>query len=147
MVQCFRYQLVWQEDSNCCCFLDVQVRLASGILKSGVLCLTLFKEKEEEKDMFSHYSSVFAVMEHRNLMDMFSLCMPHLFDCMLVNNQLLQIFSTLLSTHKVNLFVTLSAAFQSSSIYFANVVEWTMFMCRASVGIVCELLLKEIELM
>lgn len=103
MVQCFRYQLVWQEDSNCCCFLDVQVRLASGILKSGVHCLTLFKEKEEEKDMFSHYSSVFAVMEHRNLMDMFSLCMPHLFECMLGNNQLLQIFSTLLSTHKVNL--------------------------------------------
>jgi transformation/transcription domain-associated protein len=83
------------------CMREEEVRLASGILKSGVLCLTLFKEKEEEKDMFSHYSSVFAVMEHRNLMDMFSLCMPHLFDCMLVNNQLLQIFSTLLSTHKV----------------------------------------------
>ncbi|KAG6555625.1 hypothetical protein Mapa_002860 [Marchantia paleacea] len=78
-----------------------EVRLASGILKSGVYCLALFKEKDEEKDMFTHYSSVFAVMEHRNLMDMFSLCMPHLFECMLGNQQLLQIFSTLLQTQKV----------------------------------------------
>ncbi|CAM6100600.1 unnamed protein product [Calypogeia fissa] len=78
-----------------------EVQLASGILKSGVYCLALFKEKDEEKDMFTHYSSVFAVMENRNLMDMFSLCMPHLFDCMLGNNQLLQIFSTLLQTQKV----------------------------------------------
>jgi len=52
--------------------------------------------------MYSHYSSVFAVMEHRNLMDMFSLCMPQLFDCMLANPQLLQIFSTLLYTPKVS---------------------------------------------
>ncbi|KAL2624095.1 hypothetical protein R1flu_008340 [Riccia fluitans] len=78
-----------------------EVRLASGILESGVYCLALFKEKEEEKDLFTHYSSVFAVMEHRNLMDMFSLCMPHLFECMLISQQLLQIFSTLLQTQKV----------------------------------------------
>ncbi|KAL3681984.1 hypothetical protein R1sor_000006 [Riccia sorocarpa] len=78
-----------------------EVRLACGILRSGVFCLALFKEKDEEKDMFTHYSSVFAVMEHRNLMDMFSLCMPHLFECMLGNQQLLQIFSTLLQTQKV----------------------------------------------
>lgn len=83
-------------------FVVFQVRLASGILKSGLHCLALFKEKDEEKEMYSHYSSVFAVMEHRNLMDMFSLCMPQLFDCMLANPQLLQIFSTLLYTPKVN---------------------------------------------
>lgn len=79
-----------------------QVRLASGVLRSGLHCLALFKEKEEEKEMYSHYSSVFAVLEHRNLMDMFSLCMPQLFDCMIANPQLLQIFSTLLYTPKVN---------------------------------------------
>uniref|UniRef100_A0A7I4F837 Non-specific serine/threonine protein kinase n=1 Tax=Physcomitrium patens TaxID=3218 RepID=A0A7I4F837_PHYPA len=80
---------------------EEEVRLASGILKSGLHCLALFKEKDEEKEMYTHYSSVFAVMEHRNLMDMFSLCMPQLFDCMLANLQLLQIFSTLLYTPKV----------------------------------------------
>lgn len=84
-------------------FVVNQVRLASGILKSGLHCLALFKEKDEEKEMYTHYSSVFAVMEHRNLMDMFSLCMPQLFDCMLANLQLLQIFSTLLYTPKVDI--------------------------------------------
>lgn len=78
-----------------------EVRLATGILKSGVHCLALFKDKDEERDMFQHYSSVFAVMEPRNLMDIFSMCMPHLFECMISNNQLLQIFATLLQTPKV----------------------------------------------
>lgn len=34
-------------------------------------------------------------------MDIFSMCMPHLFECMISNNQLLQIFATLLQTPKV----------------------------------------------
>ncbi|KAJ7563398.1 hypothetical protein O6H91_03G108600 [Diphasiastrum complanatum] len=78
-----------------------EVRLAAGILKSGVHCLALFKEKDEEKEMYSHYASVFSVMEHRNLMDMFSMCMPQLFECMLENNQLLQIYANLLQNSKV----------------------------------------------
>lgn len=78
-----------------------EVRLATGILETGVHCLALFKDKDEERDMFQHYASVFSVMEPRNLMDMFSMCMPHLFECMISNSQLLQIFSTLLQTPKV----------------------------------------------
>ena len=102
--------------AHCDTLLCIQVRLASGILKGGLHCLALFKEKDEEKEMYSHYSSVFAVMEHRNLMDMFSLCMPQLFECMLANLQLLQIFSTLLYTPKVkfqllNKFISLRIVF------------------------------------
>ncbi|KAJ7564762.1 hypothetical protein O6H91_02G032300 [Diphasiastrum complanatum] len=78
-----------------------EVRLAASILKSGVHCLALFKEKDEEKEMYSHYTSVFAVMEPRNFMDMFSMCMPQLFDCMLETNQLLQIYANLLQNSKV----------------------------------------------
>ncbi|XP_008795100.2 transformation/transcription domain-associated protein-like [Phoenix dactylifera] len=78
-----------------------EVRKASGILKSGVLCLSLFKEKEEEREMLQHFSQILAIMEPRDLMDMFSLCLPELFQCMITNTQLLHIFSTLLQAPKV----------------------------------------------
>lgn len=90
-------------NSSACALSSVplQVRLASGILKGGVHCLALFKDKEEEKELFAHFSSVFTVMEPRNFMDMFSMSMPHLFECMLENNQLLQIYVSLLQNQKV----------------------------------------------
>lgn len=78
-----------------------EVRKASGVLKSGVHCLALFKEKDEEKEMLHLYSQILAIMEPRDLMDMFSMCMPELFECMISNTQLLHIFSTLLHTQKV----------------------------------------------
>lgn len=64
-------------------------------------CLALFKEKEEEKEMLQLFSQILAIMEPRDLMDMFSLCMPELFECMISNTQLVQIFSTLLQIPKV----------------------------------------------
>lgn len=78
-----------------------EVRKASGVLKSGVHCLALLKEKDEERDTLQYLSQILAIMEPRDLMDMFSLCMPELFDCMVNNNQLLHIFSTLLQSPKV----------------------------------------------
>ena len=74
---------------------------ASGVLKSGVHCLVLFKEKDEEREMLQLFSQILAIMEPRDLMDMFSLCMPELFECMISNNQLVNIFSTILQTPKV----------------------------------------------
>uniref|UniRef100_A0A5B6YTI9 Putative transcription-associated protein 1 n=1 Tax=Davidia involucrata TaxID=16924 RepID=A0A5B6YTI9_DAVIN len=78
-----------------------EVWKASGVLKSGVHCLALFKEKEEEKEMVHLFSQILAVMEPRDLMDMFSLCMPELFECMICNTQVVHIFSNLLQTPKV----------------------------------------------
>lgn len=78
-----------------------EVWKASGILKSGVYCLALYKEKEEEREMLHQFSQILAIMEPRDLMDMFSLCMPELFECMVSNNQLIHIFSTLLQSPKV----------------------------------------------
>ncbi|KAK1296404.1 hypothetical protein QJS10_CPB15g00503 [Acorus calamus] len=78
-----------------------EVRKASGVLKNGVHCLALFKEKDEEREMLHHFSSILTIMEPRDLMDMFSLCLPELFDCMINNTQLLHIFSTLLQNPKV----------------------------------------------
>ncbi|RID59278.1 hypothetical protein BRARA_F02519 [Brassica rapa] len=78
-----------------------EVWKASGVLKSGVHCLALFKEKDEEKEMLSLFSQILAIMEPRDLMDMFSLCMPELFECMINNNQLVQIFAALLQAPKV----------------------------------------------
>ncbi|OIV92684.1 hypothetical protein TanjilG_18035 [Lupinus angustifolius] len=78
-----------------------EVCKASGVLKSGVYCLALFKEKDEEREMLHLFSQILAIMEPRDLMDMFSLCMPELFECMMSNTQLVQIFSTLLATAKV----------------------------------------------
>lgn len=74
---------------------------ASGVLKSGVHCLALFKEKDEEREMLHLFSQILAIMEPRDLMDMFSLCMPELFECMICNTQLVHIFSTLLQAPKV----------------------------------------------
>lgn len=74
---------------------------ASGVLKSGVHCLALFKEKDEEREMLHLFSQILAIMEPRDLMDMFSLCMPELFECMVSNTQLAHIFSTLLQAPKV----------------------------------------------
>ncbi|KAM0940239.1 putative non-specific serine/threonine protein kinase [Dioscorea sansibarensis] len=78
-----------------------EVRKASGVLKSGVHCLALFKEKDEEREMLQYFSQILAIMEARDLMDMFSLCMPELFECMITNTQLLHIFSALLQNQKV----------------------------------------------
>ncbi|KAE8010614.1 hypothetical protein FH972_006971 [Carpinus fangiana] len=78
-----------------------EVWKASGVLKSGVHCLALFKEKEEEREMLHLFSQILAIMEPRDLMDMFSLCMPELFECMICNTQLVHIFSTLLQAPKV----------------------------------------------
>ncbi|RYQ79865.1 hypothetical protein Ahy_Scaffold1g106653 isoform A [Arachis hypogaea] len=79
----------------------MQVYKASGVLKSGVHCLALFKEKDEEREMLHLFSQILAIMEPRDLMDMFSLCMPELFECMISNTQLVHIFSTLLAAVKV----------------------------------------------
>lgn len=84
--------------SNFCIW---QVWKASGVLKSGVHCLALFKEKDEEREMLHLFSQILGIMEPRDLMDMFSLCMPDLFECMISNTQLVHIFSTLLQTPKV----------------------------------------------
>ncbi|KAM7263761.1 hypothetical protein ACFE04_001444 [Oxalis oulophora] len=78
-----------------------EVWKASGVLKSGVHCLALFKEKDEEREMVTLFSQILAIMEPRDLMDMFSLCMPELFECMIDNSQLVHIFSTLLQAPKV----------------------------------------------
>ncbi|GLU19769.1 hypothetical protein SLE2022_359970 [Rubroshorea leprosula] len=78
-----------------------EVWKASGVLKSGVHCLTLFKEKDEEREMMQLFSQILAIMEPRDLMDMLSLCMPELFECMISNTQLVHIFSTLLQASKV----------------------------------------------
>ncbi|XP_074572437.1 uncharacterized protein LOC141828947 isoform X1 [Curcuma longa] len=78
-----------------------EIRKATGVLKSGVHCLALYKEKDDEREMLQHFSQILAIMEPRDLMDIFSLCMPELFECMITNTQLLHIFSTLLQTHKV----------------------------------------------
>ncbi|KAL6010354.1 hypothetical protein ACLOJK_000785 [Asimina triloba] len=78
-----------------------EVRKASGVLKSGVHCLVLFKEKEEEREMLQNFSQILAIMEPRDLMDMFSMCMPELFEAMINNTQLLHIFNTLLQAPKV----------------------------------------------
>ncbi|KAJ4961477.1 hypothetical protein NE237_021387 [Protea cynaroides] len=78
-----------------------EVWKASGVLTSGVHCLALFKEKDEEREMLHLFSQILAIMEPRDLMDMFSMCMPELFECMISNNQLLHIFSTLLQAPKV----------------------------------------------
>lgn len=51
--------------------------------------------------MLHLFSQILAIMEPRDLMDMFSLCMPELFECMISNSQLVHIFSTLLQTAKV----------------------------------------------
>ncbi|XP_047320592.1 transformation/transcription domain-associated protein-like [Impatiens glandulifera] len=78
-----------------------EVWKASGVLKSGVHCLALFKDKDEEREMVHLFSQILAIMEPRDLMDIFSLCLPELFDSMITNSQLLHIFSTLLQTQKV----------------------------------------------
>ncbi|KAJ6398339.1 hypothetical protein OIU77_019191 [Salix suchowensis] len=78
-----------------------EVWKASGVLKSGVHCLALFKEKEEEREMLNLFSQILSIMEPRDLMDMFSLCMPELFECMISNTQLVHIFSSLLQSSKV----------------------------------------------
>lgn len=80
---------------------EEEVWKASGVLKSGVHCLALFKEKDEEKEMINLFSQILSIMEPRDLMDMFSLCMPELFDCMISNTQLFRVFSSLLQTPKV----------------------------------------------
>ncbi|KAL0379140.1 UNVERIFIED_CONTAM: putative transcription-associated protein 1 [Sesamum radiatum] len=49
-----------------------EVCKASGVLKSGVHCLALFKEKDEEREMVHLFSNILAIMEPRDLMDMFS---------------------------------------------------------------------------
>lgn len=74
---------------------------ACGVLKSGVYCLLIFKDTDDEKDMLGHFSQTLAILEPRDLMDMFSLCLPELFECMTSNNQLVLIFSTLLQVAKV----------------------------------------------
>lgn len=51
--------------------------------------------------MLQLFSQILAIMEPRDLMDMFSLCMSELFDCMIANTQLVHIFSTLLAAPKV----------------------------------------------
>ncbi|XP_010444949.1 PREDICTED: transformation/transcription domain-associated protein-like [Camelina sativa] len=78
-----------------------EVLKASGVLKSGVHCLALFKDKDEEKEMLNLFSQILAIMEPRDLMDMFSVCMAELFECMIDNTQLVQIFATLLQAPKV----------------------------------------------
>ncbi|KAK1578409.1 hypothetical protein Q3G72_030065 [Acer saccharum] len=73
---------------------------ASRVLKSGVHCLALFKEKDD-REMLHLFSQILAIMEPRDLMDMFSLCMPEVSACMISNTQLVHIFSTLLQAAKV----------------------------------------------
>ncbi|CAO2831293.1 unnamed protein product [Amaranthus hypochondriacus] len=78
-----------------------EVWKACGVLKSGVHCLVIFKDTDDEKEMLGHFSHTLAILEPRDLMDMFSLCLPELFECMTSNNQLVLICSTLLQAAKV----------------------------------------------
>ncbi|KAI4325437.1 hypothetical protein MLD38_030838 [Melastoma candidum] len=80
---------------------EEEVMKAAGVLKSGVHCLALFKEKDEEREIIHLFSQILAIMEPRDLMDMLSLCLPELFECMTSNTQLVLIFSTLLQAPKV----------------------------------------------
>ncbi|GFY88275.1 phosphotransferases/inositol or phosphatidylinositol kinase [Actinidia rufa] len=50
-----------------------EVLKASGVLNSGVHCLALFKEKDDEREMVHLFSQILAIMEPRDIMDMFSL--------------------------------------------------------------------------
>ena len=56
------------------CMREYQVWLASGVLKSGVHFLSIFKDKEEERYVATFFYFFFPVMEHRNLMKIFSMC-------------------------------------------------------------------------
>ena len=76
--------------------------------------------------MLHLFSQILAIMEPRDLMDMFSLCMPELFECMISNTQLVHIFSTLLAAQKVyrpfadvlvNFLVSSKTGFASLSVY------------------------------
>ncbi|KAJ4791719.1 Transformation/transcription domain-associated protein [Rhynchospora pubera] len=78
-----------------------EVRMIAGMLKSAAHCFPLYKEKEEEREILNHFSQILAIMEHRDLMDVFSLCLPELFDFIATNTQFLHVFSTLLQVPKV----------------------------------------------
>lgn len=58
-------------------------------------CLVLFKERHEEKEMIHLFSQIFTAMEPQDITETFSLFIPHLFDSMLSNNQILHILSSL----------------------------------------------------
>lgn len=64
-------------------------------------CLVLFKGKDEEQEIIYHFSEIFTAMEPQDITDTFSLCMPHLFDSMISNQEILLIFSNLQKTPMV----------------------------------------------
>ncbi|XP_020879800.1 uncharacterized protein LOC9312950 isoform X2 [Arabidopsis lyrata subsp. lyrata] len=78
-----------------------EVWKAYGALRSGVHCLALFKGKDEVKEMLNSFSEFLAIMEPLYLVDMFSLCMPGLFDSLIYNKQLVQIFAELRQVPKL----------------------------------------------
>eukprot|EP00253_Pinus_taeda_P034578 PITA_34578 len=81
--------------------IEEEVRLISRVLKNGVHCLSIFKDTEEEREILMKFSQIFTGMKNRDLMDMFAMCMPYLFECMLKNDQLLSVYSNLLQTAQV----------------------------------------------
>ncbi|KAJ3683868.1 hypothetical protein LUZ60_014095 [Juncus effusus] len=77
-----------------------EVRKIAGMLKSAAHCFLIYKEKDEEREILNHFSQILAIMEPRDLMDMFSLSLPELFNFVSTNGQILHVFSTLLQTPK-----------------------------------------------
>jgi transformation/transcription domain-associated protein len=57
---------------------EEEMWLTTGVLRSGVHCLSIFKDTEEENEMLLHFSQIFSWMENRNLTDMFATCMQYL---------------------------------------------------------------------
>jgi transformation/transcription domain-associated protein len=75
--------------------------MIAGMLKNAAHCFPLYKEKEEEREILNHFAQDLVIMETRDFMDVFSLCLPELFDFITTNSQLLHVFSALLQIHKV----------------------------------------------
>ena len=63
-----------------------EVRVAVGVLKHGVPCLSLFTVAD--KDIFEHFAAMFTVLEAHNFRDIFSMHFDVLFEGMISNHAL-----------------------------------------------------------
>eukprot|EP00898_Chlorokybus_atmophyticus_P003741 jgi/Chlat1/4368/Chrsp29S04524 len=78
--------------------IEEEVTTASGLLTSGLRCLALIVDSKED-DLLQHYAQMFTVMESRNVLDLFSVRMDSIFDCMLQNEHLIQLAANMLVQH------------------------------------------------
>eukprot|EP00899_Mesostigma_viride_P026573 jgi/Mesvir1/70/Mv13673-RA.2 len=74
---------------------EAEVRIASGVLKSGLHCLALFVESEDD-ELLQHFSIIFPVMDERNYQDMLQLRLPTVLALMAKNDHLVAVVSLLL---------------------------------------------------